>query len=57
MVGAKGGRALRQTEGDDSHSRFFLGKLVSVGVSVFGGGVAKGASFACITKKHGRLGV
>ena len=24
MVGVKGGRALRQREGDDSHSRFFF---------------------------------
>ena len=36
---------------------FFVGKLVSVGVSVLGGGVAKGIAFSCITKKHKRLGV
>ena len=47
MVGAKGGRALRQREGDDSHSRFFLlGKLVYVGVSVWGVGWPKAPIFS-----------
>ena len=33
-----------------------FGKLVYVGVSVLGGGVAKGVFLPCITTKHGRLG-
>ena len=51
MVGVKGGRALRQREGDDSHSRFFFWQMsmnawveqcASVRVQVYEGAKVQG---------------